>query len=112
MIKEFIGTGKTVEEASAAAKAGLNAPLTADIKIDVIEMPKNFDRIRFNDNISATCACKMSVKGNTSITMEEAESILNMLVMCDNPYNCPHGRPTIITFTKYELERLFKRVMN
>lgn len=78
----------------------------------VIEMPKNFDRIRFNDNISATCACKMSVKGNTSITMEEAESILNMLVMCDNPYNCPHGRPTIITFTKYELERLFKRVMN
>ena len=78
----------------------------------VIEMPKNFDRIRFNDNISATCACKMSVKGNTSITIEEAESILNMLVMCDNPYNCPHGRPTIITFTKYELERLFKRVMN
>lgn len=78
----------------------------------VIEMPKKFDRIRFNDNISATCACKMSVKGNTSITMEEAESILNMLVMCDNPYNCPHGRPTIITFTKYELERLFKRVMN
>lgn len=40
MIKEFIGTGKTVEEASAAAKTGLNAPLTADIKIDVIEMPK------------------------------------------------------------------------
>ena len=78
----------------------------------VIEMPKNFDRIRFNDNISATCACKMSVKGNTSITIEEAESILNMLVMCDNPYNCPRGRPTIITFTKYELERLFKRVMN
>ena len=44
--------------------------------------------------------------------MEEAESILNQLVKCDNPYNCPHGRPTIITFTKYELERLFKRVMN
>ena len=78
----------------------------------ILEMPKDFDRVRFIDNISATCACKMSVKGNTSITMEEAESILNQLVKCDNPYNCPHGRPTIITFTKYELERLFKRVMN
>lgn len=78
----------------------------------ILEMPKNFDRVRFIDNISATCACKMSVKGNTSITMEEAESILNELVKCDNPYNCPHGRPTIITFTRYELERLFKRVMN
>ena len=78
----------------------------------VIEMPKNFDRVRFNDNIAATCACKMSVKGNTALTNEEAQSILDMLVLCDNPYNCPHGRPTIITFTKYELERLFKRVMN
>lgn len=78
----------------------------------VIEMPKDFDRIRFNDNIAATCACKMSVKGNTSITMEDAESLLKQLVLCDNPYNCPHGRPTIITFTRYELERLFKRVMN
>lgn len=78
----------------------------------ILEMPKDFDRVRFIDNISATCACKMSVKGNTSITMEEAESILNQLIKCDNPYNCPHGRPTIITFTKYELERLFKRVMN
>ena len=54
----------------------------------------------------------MSVKGNTSITMEQASSLLNDLVKCDNPYNCPHGRPTIITFTKYELERLFKRVMD
>lgn len=78
----------------------------------ILEMPKDFDRVRFIDNISATCACKMSVKGNTSITIEEAESILNQLVKCDNPYNCPHGRPTIITFTRYELERLFKRVMN
>lgn len=78
----------------------------------VIDMPRDFDKVRFNDNIAATCACKMSVKGNTSITMEDADSIIKQLVLCDNPYNCPHGRPTIITFTRYELERLFKRVMN
>lgn len=78
----------------------------------ILEMPKDFDPVRFNDSVAATCACKMSVKGNTSITMEDAESIINQLILCDNPYNCPHGRPTIITFTRYELERLFKRVMN
>ena len=54
----------------------------------------------------------MSVKGNEATTTEQAENLLNDLVKCDNPYNCPHGRPTIISFTRYELERMFKRVMN
>ena len=54
----------------------------------------------------------MSVKGNTRITMDAMQQIIDDLVLCDNPYNCPHGRPTIISFTKYELERMFKRVMN
>ena len=78
----------------------------------VLTLPASFDKVRFRDHLSATCACKMSVKGNTSITMEQAESLLYDLVKCDNPYNCPHGRPAIISFTKYELEKMFKRVMN
>ena len=78
----------------------------------VITLPKEFDKVKFKDHIAKTCACKMSVKGNTNITHEQAENLLNDLVKCDNPYNCPHGRPTIITFTKYELERMFKRVMD
>ena len=78
----------------------------------VISLPKNFDKLKFNDSIAAALACKLSVKANTNLTTEEMENILNVLVKCDNPYNCPHGRPTIITFTKYELEKMFKRVMS
>ena len=57
-------------------------------------------------------ACRMSIKANDYITLEEAEYVLDNLRKCDNPFNCPHGRPTIITYTKYELEKMFKRVMN
>ena len=80
--------------------------------VDLLINDYNIDRIKFNDNISKTLACKMSVKGNTRITLEQMSQIIDDLVLCDNPYNCPHGRPTIITFTKYELEKMFKRVMN
>ena len=80
--------------------------------VDLLINDYNIDRVKFNDSIAKTLACKMSVKGNTRINMEQMQSIIDDLVLCDNPYNCPHGRPTIITFTKYELEKMFKRVMN
>lgn len=85
---------------------------TKEIFDIIIEGKYLFDRIKFNDHVAATMACKMSVKGNEAITLEQAEKLLADLVLCNNPYNCPHGRPTIIKFTKYELERMFKRVMN
>ena len=75
----------------------------------VIEMESNFDLEKFNDHVAATISCKMSIKANTNITTSEMENLINDLRKCDNPFNCPHGRPTIITFTKYELEKLFKR---
>ncbi len=59
----------------------------------------------------ATCACKAAVKGNTRISREEAEELIGQLLKLDNPFNCPHGRPVIISMTKYELERKFKRVI-
>jgi DNA mismatch repair protein MutL len=54
----------------------------------------------------------MSIKANTRISQEAQEEILRELVNTDNPYNCPHGRPTIIKFTIYDLEKMFKRAMN
>ena len=78
----------------------------------VIDIKDRFDPIKFNDHLAATLACKMSIKANMRISHEAQEELLNELVMCDNPYNCPHGRPTIIKFSIYDLERMFKRVMN
>ncbi len=71
-----------------------------------------FDQVKFNEKMAITLACKMSIKANMHISLEAQEELLKELVMCDNPYNCPHGRPTIIKFSIYDLERMFKRVMN
>ena len=78
----------------------------------IIDIKDKFDRVKFNEHIAITLSCKMSIKANTHISLEDANVLLQDLVKCDNPYNCPHGRPTIIKFTIYDLERMFKRVMN
>lgn len=81
--------------------------------IDLVILNKSsFDPVKFNESIAITLACKMSIKANMRISHEAQEELLNELVLCDNPYNCPHGRPTIIKFSIYDLERMFKRVMN
>ncbi len=75
----------------------------------VIEKEKNFDIGRFRNHVAATTACKMSIKANEEITKEEMEKLIEDLRKCKNPFNCPHGRPTTIYYSKEELEKLFKR---
>lgn len=75
----------------------------------ILYKEKDFSLEKFNDNLAKMVSCKMSVKGNTDISFDMMEEILNGLRKCNNPFNCPHGRPTIIEFTIYELERMFKR---
>ena len=58
----------------------------------------------------AMMSCKAAVKGNMNMSDKEARALLDQLFASDNPYNCPHGRPTIISMTQYEVERKFKRV--
>lgn len=111
-VEEFGVNTFIVKEHPTWLRVGLETESTRKIFDIIIEGKHLFDRVKFQDHIAATMACKMSVKGNEAITLEQAEELLSDLVLCDNPYNCPHGRPTIITFTKYELERMFKRVMN
>ncbi|MBD5455834.1 MAG: DNA mismatch repair endonuclease MutL [Lachnospiraceae bacterium] len=60
----------------------------------------------------ASMACKSAVKGNNSMEMQEMEALIDELLALDNPYHCPHGRPTIISMSKYEIEKKFKRVVS
>ncbi len=59
----------------------------------------------------ASMACKAAIKGNDRITAIEAKTLIDRLMELENPYNCPHGRPTLISMTKYELEKKFKRIV-
>ena len=59
----------------------------------------------------ASMSCKAAVKGKMSMSFAEVEALLDQLLVLDNPYNCPHGRPTIISMTKYEIEKKFKRIV-
>lgn len=70
---------------------------------------KNFSVEKFNENTAITLSCKLSIKANENISLKEMENLIDDLKKCDNPFNCPHGRPTIIHYSKYELEKLFKR---
>ena len=78
----------------------------------IIKSGANFDVIKFRDRAAAMLACKMSIKANMSISLEVMQHLLDDLALCDNPYNCAHGRPTIINFSSYDLNRMFKRIMN
>ncbi|MDO4344423.1 MAG: DNA mismatch repair endonuclease MutL [Eubacteriales bacterium] len=63
------------------------------------------------DDKIASMACKAAVKGNMRLSVSEVHALIDELLTLENPYNCPHGRPTIISMTKTELERKFKRIV-
>ena len=58
----------------------------------------------------ATMACKAAVKGGDRLSREEAQKLIEKMLSLKNPFSCPHGRPTIIELTEYELEKKFKRI--
>ena len=81
--------------------------------LDEISNDTNLDRKPDVINYKiASMACKASVKGNMKLSRAEMEELLDELMTLDNPYNCPHGRPTIISMSKYEIEKKFKRIVD
>ncbi len=80
--------------------------------IDIIITRESFDFDLFVWKMAATMACRMSIKANDYISYDDQMFLLDSLRKCDNPFTCPHGRPTIITYTRYDLEKLFKRSLD
>lgn len=79
--------------------------------IDIIISEKEFDPYKFTEKVAITLACKMSIKANDHLEMPAIEDLLERLRNTENPFTCPHGRPTIVAYSKYELEKLFMRSM-
>ena len=75
----------------------------------VLVTEKEFNIEKFNEKIAIMLSCKLAIKANMNLTLLEMETLINDLRKCDNPFNCPHGRPTTIFYTNYDLEKLFKR---
>lgn len=79
--------------------------------INQILNDKTLDVVALQEHAIATLACKASLKGNSYLNIEAMQTVIDNLMCCDNPYVCPHGRPTIISYSSYELEKLFRRVV-
>ncbi len=80
--------------------------------IDIVLSGEDFNSYKFIEHVAATVACKHSIKANDAITLSDMEDLLDRLRQTENPFTCPHGRPTIISYSNYELQKLFKRVMD
>lgn len=80
--------------------------------ISILLEKGTFSKEKFIEKTATTLACRLSIKANDYISLEEADYLLETIRTCENPFTCPHGRPTIITYSNYELEKMFKRVMN
>ena len=81
------------------------------IEIIISDTNKSFDLTKFREKIAASVACKASIRANENITLEDMEILIDRLRECENPWTCAHGRPCIITYSRYDLDKLFKRAL-
>ena len=77
--------------------------------VEILLATKDFSIEKFREEAATMMSCKKAIKANEYISPEEVEKLLDDLRHCNNPFNCPHGRPTIIFYSNYDLEKLFKR---
>lgn len=85
-----------------------------EVLMEIIDSLSNESRKMSPDILTdkiASMSCKAAVKGNSRMSFQEADELITQLLSLENPYNCPHGRPTIISMSKYELEKKFKRII-
>ncbi|MBR7042408.1 MAG: hypothetical protein IKI04_02790, partial [Bacilli bacterium] len=107
--EEFGTSSIRVAEHPAWFTEGREVEIVKGIIEMILSKGNDFSIERFRDSLAKMVACKMSIKANTYIDKASMESLINDLRKCKNPYNCPHGRPAIIHFSIYELEKMFHR---
>ncbi len=108
-IEEFGGNTLIVKEHPTWIPEGYEEEMIRHVIDVVIDLGKDFSIKKFNEKAATMLACKMAIKANMRISREEHEQLINDLRKCKNPFNCPHGRPTTIFYSNYDLEKLFKR---
>lgn len=115
----FTGMGYEVEEFGGKDYAIKAVPMELyqlnekDVFLEVLDelSEGSYRMITSMQDKMATIACKAAVKGHDHLSQTEAKELIKELLSLDNPYNCPHGRPTIVSMTQYEIERKFKRII-
>ena len=118
---EFNGLGFVLEPMSNQDYVIRQIPLWANLDnaydvirkvFDLIINSKTVDVIYFRDAIAKQISCKASIKANKALNNDEINTLVSNLRKCKNPYTCPHGRPTIISFKQTELEKMFERIQS
>lgn len=107
--EEFGGTSFIVRSVPLWINQSIASDYIEDVFMQVIREKKS-TKEEFLDNLAKSLACKRSIKGNEFIGKAQIDFLLEDLVKCSNPYTCPHGRPIIIKYSKYQIEKWFKRV--
>lgn len=90
---------------------GKEEAILQEIATYILEEKKKLNLKKFREDAAIMCSCKASIKANDRLTREEGEGLLKRLGQCKQPFTCPHGRPIIVHFSTYDLEKMFKRVM-
>ncbi|MGG0670773.1 DNA mismatch repair endonuclease MutL [Sporosarcina koreensis] len=109
-LEEFGPSSYTVKEYPAWFPAGEASSLIEDL-IEQVLTNRRTDIGKLREETAIMMSCKRSIKANHYLTIADMERLLNDLSLAENPYTCPHGRPVLIHFSTYEIEKMFKRVM-
>lgn len=79
--------------------------------VDELINEKTIDLVKIREEAAILMSCKRSIKANHNLSHQEMEYLLEELGGCNDPFTCPHGRPVIVHFSDYEIQRMFKRIM-
>lgn len=85
--------------------------LSLELMVQMLSEDKKIDLSKLRDHLAKDMSCKSSIRANQRISRKEIDHLLHKLRSCENPYTCPHGRPTLIKLSHYDIEKMFKRVV-